>query len=224
MIKYADYCGKLREVYPIMTLTDLIVNFGDVIELRDLGLDVGRIRSAIDNHPEWKPYNPRKPIARYGLSVTSLDGNYGGVPDLDSLREYNSIHGTTYKEDSFTIRTPIVEEAGIGDFLDMWGIDLGRSHFLRLDAGGFFPPHRDNGLTLPPLTVRILVPINWSNRNALWIQDGTILNLQPGSAYFVNTTKEHSLFSFQDNTSLLVLNVESSQYTIRSIAANAKIL
>ncbi|MBX3032387.1 MAG: hypothetical protein KF865_00555 [Bdellovibrionaceae bacterium] len=38
---------------------------------------------------DWKPYNPRKNIARQGLSLTSLDGGLGGIPDLDSLMEYN---------------------------------------------------------------------------------------------------------------------------------------
>ena len=40
-----------------------------------------------DFSEEWKPYNPRKKIAREGLSVTSLDGGLSGIPDLDSIRE-----------------------------------------------------------------------------------------------------------------------------------------
>ena len=38
---------------------------------------------------DWKPYNTRKPNNRWGLSVTSLDGGLSGIPDLDSLSEYN---------------------------------------------------------------------------------------------------------------------------------------
>ena len=34
---------------------------------------------------EYVQYNPRKPINRYGLSVTSLDGGCSCIPDLDSL-------------------------------------------------------------------------------------------------------------------------------------------
>src|SRR5210317_1132442 len=43
----------------------------------------------------WKPYNLRNPNNRWGLSVTSLDGKLSGIPDLDSLLQYNKIHGTS---------------------------------------------------------------------------------------------------------------------------------
>ena len=46
---------------------------------------------------EWKTYNSLKPDnKRYGLSVTSLDGGLSGVPDLESLLEYNNKNGTSY--------------------------------------------------------------------------------------------------------------------------------
>ena len=43
----------------------------------------------------WKPYNLRNPNNRWGLSITSLDGKLSGIPDLDSLLQYNKIHGTS---------------------------------------------------------------------------------------------------------------------------------
>ena len=43
---------------------------------------------------DYVKYNHRKNINRLGLSVTSLDGGVTGVPDLDSLLQYNNIHGT----------------------------------------------------------------------------------------------------------------------------------
>jgi len=43
---------------------------------------------------DWKPYNVRKPNNRWGLSITSLDGELSGIPDLDSLYEYNKNNGT----------------------------------------------------------------------------------------------------------------------------------
>ena len=206
------------------TVTDLIANFGDVIQLKDQHFDLPKMRAILDNSPHWAPYNPRKPIARFGLSLTSADGGYSGIPDLDSLREYNILNGTDYSEKSFRKRTPIVDELGLTNFLDLWDPWLGRVHVLRLDAGGFFPPHRDNGLVIPPNTVRILVPIRWEQNNSVWIQDGKLLNLVEGVAYFVNTTKEHSVFSFKDNTLLLVLNVIVTSETIFNVASNANIL
>ena len=43
---------------------------------------------------DWKPYNLRKSHQRWGLSITSLDGGLSGIPDLDSLYEYNKKNGT----------------------------------------------------------------------------------------------------------------------------------
>lgn len=51
-----------------------------------------------DFENDWKQYNPRKPIARWGLSLTSLDGGMTGNPDLDSLFEFNRLNGTKYGE------------------------------------------------------------------------------------------------------------------------------
>ena len=207
-----------------MSVTDLIANFGDVIELRDQKFDISKIQTILDISQYWAPYNPRKQNNRFGLSLTSLDGGYSGIPDLDSLREYNILNNTNYTERSFTTRTPIVNELGLGAFLDIWEPWLGRVHFLKLNAGGFFPPHRDNGLSIPSRTIRIVVPIRWNKNNAIWIQDGHLLNLVEGTAYFVNTTKEHSVFSFHDDTIIMVLNILSSDETLNTIVSNANIL
>ena len=203
-------------------LTDLITNFGDVIKLKDQQFDLNKMRTILDASEHWHQYNPRKNVNRFGLSLTSLDGGYSGVPDLDSLREYNAINKTNYVEDSFTQYTPMVEELGLTKFLDLWQPHLGRSHCLRLDAGGFFPPHRDNGLNLQSTTVRILIPVRW--KNAVWIQDGQLLNLEEGAAYFLNTTKIHSLFSYQDGNILIVLNVNTHPVSLGKIISNAHIL
>lgn len=207
-----------------MTVTDLVTNFGDVIELKNPFLNLSKIKDVLLKSTNWHPYNPRKSINRFGLSVTSLDGEYSGVPDLDSLREYNLENKTNFSEFSFKKRTPIVDELGLTDFLNIWGRHLGRSHFLRLDAGGFFPPHRDNGYGLPPSSMRILIPINWNNKSVVWLQDGMPLRLNEGTPYFINTSKEHSLFSFANNTIILVLNVHANAESIQQVAMNAAII
>jgi hypothetical protein len=147
------------------------------------------------------------------LSVTSIDGGYSGEPDLSSLREYNKIHNTNYGEHDFKRRTNLVEFIPeLNPFLDFFGNSLGRVHFLKLNAGGFFPPHRDNGTLVDSPTFRILVPINNFSKNQMkWIQEEEVLPLEPGRTYFINTTRPHSLFSFTDDCTMLVLNVIASK-------------
>lgn len=196
------------------TLTDFITNWGDVTELDFPKWDLHKIMQVLDKHPGWKEYQPHKPgYNRYGLSVTSLDGGFSGEPDLFSLREYYRMTGKIYDESSFKHRTNIVEFIPeLNDFLNFWEPSLGRTHFLKFNKGGFFPPHRDNGANVLSPSFRILVPINNFGVNDMkWIQDERVLNLSLGQVYFINTTKLHSVFSFVDNCIMLVLNIKTDE-------------
>ena len=207
------------------SVTDLVSNFGDIIEL-DFVWKLEEPEKLIA-HPGWKPYNPRKDgYNRFGLSVTSADGGFSGIPDLDSLREYNKINRTQFTEASFDKRTSIVSQyPDLERILNLFGSDCGRCHFLRLDRGGFFPPHRDNGTSLPSKTFRIIVPLyNFGKHHVKWIQEDRVLNLETGKAYFVNTTKEHSVFSFVDNSIMFVMNIMVSENSIQKVVSNARIL
>lgn len=208
-------------------LTDFITNFGDVVELDFPRWDLNNTCNILKKHPGWKVYQPHKlPNNRHGLSVTSLDGQYSGEPDLYSLREYYSLTGKSYNEIDFKIRTNVVAFIPeLNPLLDFFEPNLGRVHFLRLDKGGFFPPHRDNGAIIDVPTFRILVPIsNFSTNCMKWTYEDKLLNLEPGATYFINTTKIHSLFSFVDDCIMLVLNVVQSpeilNKMVRKLAVN----
>lgn len=138
---------------------------------------------------EWVRYNPRKNISRWGASLTSLDGKTTGVPDLDSLREYNKEHNTDYVEKSFNVKTPLFKDFS---FLDSY-FDLGRSHILRLGPGGFFPYHRDYDSE----TFRLVYTINGcEEQNLVWVLQDKVVKLQNKKWYYINTKMIHSVFSF----------------------------
>lgn len=207
------------------TLTDLVANFGDVIELSLPTWNLGNTVNVLTKHPGWVQYNPRKLNKRQGLSVTSLDGGFSGVPDLDSLREYNLENSTQYVESNFRARTSIVNYIPeLNVVLDEFP-DHGRCHFLKLDSGGFFPPHRDNGISSTlPKTFRLIVPVcNFDNNQMIWLQDGKVLNFTLGRTYFINTTKVHSLFSFVDMSCCFVMNIEATEKSLDSILKNLEI-
>jgi len=202
------------------SLTDFIVNWGEVVELDFPKMDLNKVREICGKHPGWKEYQGhKKPNNRWGLSVTSLDGGYSGEPDLNSLREWHRLHGESYTEGDFTTRTnmcALLPE--LDEFLNFWGKNLGRTHFLRLDQGGFFPPHRDNGALVAVPTFRILIPIyNFGINDVKWIQEEPVLNLELGATYFINTSRLHSLFSFVDNCLMLVLNVNADEHILNKM-------
>ena len=140
----------------------------------------------------WVQYNPRKNINRFGCSITSLDGTDSGVPDLDSLLEYNQLNSTDYSERDFA--TPTKHATPFLEFLNTF--EVGRSHFLKLAPGGFFPWHRDSDA----ITFRILYTIqNCTTDSLIWLEDDRIIPLQNHCWYYINTRKKHSLFSFHDS-------------------------
>src|SRR5210317_771029 len=103
-----------------------LARFGDMIELEvttDAELLIGWA-----NNFDWVKYNPRKDVNRWGLSVTSLDGGLTGIPDLDSLYEYNKENGTTYSERDFNVPTPVLNNQ-IQEILSPWQGHYYRTHF-----------------------------------------------------------------------------------------------
>lgn len=163
-------------------------------------LDLPDPLSPIDiNQLNWIQYNPRKYNHRYGCSITSLDGLDSGIPDLDSVLEFNIQNQTTYIEKDFN--KPTVHSAPFANMLNQF--QVGRCHFIKLEAGGFFPWHRD----VDPTTFRIVYTIDKCEpANLVWLEDDKILSLDNNRWYYINTRKKHAVFSFSTSV-FAVFNV-----------------
>jgi len=163
-------------------------------------------------------YNLRKDIRRYGLSITSLDGGISGVPDLDSLKDYNRENNTALIERDFSTTTPVYEHPDLKKILDPIRPHLFRSHILKLDSGGFFPPHRDfGGLNID--SFRLIIPLQNTNvPEFTFIVDDKIQHWVNGRVYFVDTAKMHYLFNagFKP-TYFIVLNVALNTDTVNYV-------
>lgn len=193
-----------------------LLTYGDLIEL-ELDCNSKKLLEEIKDF-EWKRYNPRKDINRYGLSVTSEDGSLNGK-DLDSLAELTKETGTIYDEDSFTKLTDVYYKSKeVQKLIEPFKPWLCRTHFLNFRKGGYFPPHIDNRLVDKTKFIRILVPIKKIKPSYLYfIHDGNILNFNRGSAYFLNTNKQHCIFSFSDDCIMLVMNLKATDDCIRKV-------
>lgn len=168
---------------------------------------------------DWRPYNQKKPDhRRFGLSLTSIDGTLGG-PDLDSIYEYNQLNNATLRESSFREPTKILRDTScFAPLRD--NFSLGRTHLIRFDKGGFFPPHRDS-FGLAGECFRLICPL----QNATWNQLAFVLNdrllrLNQGQFYLLDTAKIHSVFSYVDNSVLLVANVLLSEPNYKAVIAH----
>lgn len=157
----------------------------------------------------WVRYNPRKNIERYGCSITSLDGDDSGIPDLDSVLEFNAENQTKYEEKDFSV--PTHHSAPFIHFLKRF--QVGRCHYLKLPPGGFFPWHRD----VDPTTFRIIYTIeHCSPIDFVWLEDNRILELQDQRWYYINTRKKHAVFSFQ-TAIFAVFNVFATEQNLQQL-------
>lgn len=167
------------------------------------------------NDLHWVQYNPRKEVNRFGASITSLDGEMTGIPDLDSLYEFNKINKTEFRESHFRKFTP---QGARFQFLEE-KFDVGRSHFIRLGSGGFFPYHRDLGLDV----FRIIYCIKSCHpTNFVWLQGDKSLQMQDGCWYYVNTKQAHATFSFF-GCEFAVFNILKSERSMRALMENLEI-
>ena len=202
----------------LMGWHETLASYGDQIKL-NLSFNSSKFVDWTEERFKYVRYNPRKDINRWGLSITSLDGEVTGIPDLDSLKEYNKENGTTYNERDFNVPTLVLENEELKRVTDPWKDYLFRSHVLKLGPGGFFPPHRDI-MSPYPSSFRLISPLTSVN-GAFFILDEKILNWDVGHLYYLNTAKSHTLFNTSMRPSYwLVLNVDLNEETVTNVIKN----
>jgi uncharacterized protein YjhX (UPF0386 family) len=195
-------------------------SLGDICPL-DFTINVDKLQKELTIFEnDWKIYNPRKKNNRYGLSITSIDGGLSGIPDLDSLFEYNKINSTNINEADINKPTEVAKTTKtIHPLLNAFDT-IGRSHFIKLNQGGFFPPHRD-GKILNVTCFRVLVMCHNCNPGQFaFLYEDKRVYLEPGRPYFINTRKEHSVFSYVDNSIQCVLNIPLTSANYTSVIKN----
>ena len=186
--------------------------------LLNKAINVNDIKEKIaEFESHFKPYNLRKSgYNRYGLSITSLDGGFSGVPDLDSLFEYNKENGTDFSENDFCKWSPFIKSCiALQEMTLPFHKYMGRSHLLRLNKGGFFPMHRD----LTPESYRLFVSLSHFD-SFVFLLDNKRMYFEPGRLYFINTWLIHSLFSFEDKNDFLVFNIDLCKDSVDTLIDN----
>ena len=198
-------------------LQQKLLSLGNVVPL-DLNINFGETKQTISAYKEhFKPYNPRKKeYKRYGLSLTSQDGSLSGIPNLDSLYEYNKLHGTNFNEPDFRKWTSVFNDcSSLKEAMKPFHNCMGRSHILRLDKGGFSPPHRD----LCGISFRLLISLSGIHSH-IFILDEKRIFLEDGQLYFINTLLSHSLFSFKDGSLFVIFNIDLTEEAVKAVYNN----
>lgn len=196
-----------------------LLSFGDIIPL-DIHINPYKLLKQTSIF-EYRKYNPRKDIKRFGLSLTSLDGTLYGF-DLDSLYEYNRENNTQYDDSSFQCFTPVYNQSEeVRKVLDPWKKNIGRSHILYLPPGGHFPQHRDcSHYEDEQFVFRVIVPLqNCNPMESYFMYEDKPVIFNHGQSYFMNTNKRHAVFSM-DECYMIVLNIVCNENSIKTLINN----
>jgi hypothetical protein len=164
---------------------------------------------------EYVRYNPRKPIDRWGLSITSYDGGLSGIPDLDSIGEYCVENNVSLEESDFDVPTEVYKQSkDLQNALEPFKGHFYRTHILKLNPSGYFPKHRDLRKTNFN-NFRLIIPLK---NPCTFIIEDKVLNWEVGRMYFLDTAKVHYLFNATSNPSYwLVLNVELTEEVFNKV-------
>lgn len=198
---------------------------GDWLEMKDF--NASKIMNELLPYKDaWKPYNAKKPNNRWGLSITSLDGELSGIPDLDSLYEYNKRHNTDIKNyDINTFTEVYYNSPTLQQVVDPWKPWLGRCHFLKLNAGGYFPEHYDiNKLDFSYDETRLIAFVNNTSKYTMkFLYEDKLMEVQNGSLYWFNANKRHSVFSMQDDCIMIVFCLKFDEHLFEKIINEYKL-
>lgn len=134
----------------------------------------------------------------YSLSLTSMDGTLLTV--IDQGLKY--IDGVTDAD----IRMPTEHYYQVAKhctFLQDFKDVLGRTRIFKAETGGFWAPHRDGSSTL-----RVIIPLSGCGSTQFkFLYENSVIPLNHGQAFVLNTLKEHSAFCFSGPSYLLVANL-----------------
>lgn len=164
----------------------------------------------------WCPYNQVKDPNnnRWGLPITSQSGDVMDNYHLNSFGYMQQYHNRQLDESDFTVPTAVYYAVpDLKKLVDIFFPDIGRVHLLRVDKGGYFPPHRDFQGMAPEYFRIVCVFGNCEKNDYFHVLDNQQCQLDRATVYFVNFQLTHSVFSFTDNVYNLILTVKLNQRT-----------
>lgn len=182
----------------------------DLFEPLDHKVDLRQFRKEMalfEN--DWVPYLQKEGVAndREGMLLTSLPGSSHqeglSIPEARVKTGNNLLHDMDFNQPtelyhSLECLHPILEPFG----------ELGRTFLVKVNKGGFFPPHKDFPLiTRKTFRICAFLSESCSSDNFEWVMDGRQMDIVPGCSYYVDTRKTHRTHSWVNDSIHLIVNV-----------------
>ena len=169
----------------------------------------------------FRPFQPKKDITNDRHSVL-LYGLEGDEPtSLTGLSHIEAKLGYKPKESDFKYPTKAAKELTcMSEVFDYF--DMGRCFFIRMNAGAFYPPHRDHFYLKRP-TFRLIAFLGNTNTHGLhWeVSEQKYIPL-PNHVYYVDTRKMHRLNASYHKCDMVVMNVKKDWVNINRLLSHLK--
>lgn len=169
----------------------------------------------------WRPFQPKEGILndRDAILLYGMEGDAGSSPA--GLSQYRKRLGYIPEEAELCYPTDAVERLTCcKEVFDYFG-PLGRSFLIRLNAGGFYPRHRDQ-LLLNRDTFRLIAFLGDAQDSLEWEVSGQVKQFLPNTVYYVDTRKMHRLSSWNANSAMVVINVPKTWHNVLKVLTMLK--
>lgn len=196
-------------------LWNSLTNLGSYVKL-NISINENEVLDQLHQfNNNWCPYNTQdNNVNRWGLPITSKSGDVMDNCHIENYSYLQDYHNLDINEGEFVVPTDVYYS--IPEFkkvVDIFSPDIGRVHLLKVNKGGYFPPHRDfTGYS--PKYFRIICVFG-SCTETDYVQMLNDQPFRPSSAnlYFVNFQLNHSVFSFSDGLYNLIVTVKLTERT-----------
>lgn len=199
--------------FPEITQEDILCEMqlmalGDIIPL-SIELDLQEFAKEIKPWKDsWVPYLRREGVTndREGLLLVgpeSFKPNEGL-----SMPEIQQKTGRKWLESEMTSPTELYNALpSLHPILNIFDT-LGRTMLVKANAGGWFPPHRDQQwLSRDVFRLVCMVSKTTDFESFEWENDFKTVPLRPGRCYYIDTRKVHRTHSWRDDSIHLIINV-----------------
>jgi hypothetical protein len=169
----------------------------------------------------WRPFQPREGIVndRDSILLFGLNGDTATSPT--GLSHVHAKLGRFPREAEFTHPTDAVPLLHSCQEIIEFFSPMCRSFIIRLNAGGFYPRHRDHFL-INRETFRLITFLGNSSDQLEWEVEGNIKTFLPNTTYYVDTRKMHRLSSWSHGSAMVVWNVRKTWPNVLKVLTRLK--
>lgn len=169
----------------------------------------------------FRPFQPKEGVLNDRHSVL-LYGLKGDEPtELTGLSHIEAKLGYKPREDEFMYPTEAANKMRCLHSVFKY-FDMGRSFFIRMNAGAFYPPHRDH-FNLSRPTFRLIAFLGGQTSESLhWEVDEKKCVPLPNHVYYVDTRKMHKLHASDHKCDMVVMNVKKDWVNVNRLLTHLK--